>query len=455
MDQASPETTIDQPLGDDSPGIDARGEGPMRPSASDEVLFLGSSDGTFPHQLVSGVLASITDNDRFKELALGRIAADGRVFASYPELLGFLQSFIHGLIRDPDQLQVGDPFELHEALSRYRESVTETLDTYDTSTKPNPSAVFWPNPERDPESSIFNTMPYVENLGLISKETPIGSAGSCFAIELARSLQERGFNYVTTESEHEDARNGVFVDDYDPERPHMSFSANYGLLFNTPSFRQLAEKAFGLRHLPRILMPKELTTKGGSTLPVYKDPFRESVFYYSYEAYEANYEKHVAAVREAFLKCEYFVITPGLNECWEYAPDGSVLSRNPNRLDFYPLLCRRVLSVEENVQNLQWMIDIVRVHNPRFKVIISLSPVPFLATTRSRECHVVTANTHSKAVLRIAVEELVKANRDVFYFPSYELVTVCSESPWEADQRHVNRATVERVMQLFEAMFVH
>ena len=184
------------------------------------------------------------------------------------------------------------------------------------------------------------------------------------------------------------------------------------------------------------------------------DPFRENVFYYSYEHYEANYEKHVAAVREAFMKSEVFVITPGLNECWEYIPDGSVLSRNPHLPEFYPLVRRRTLSVEENVENLQRMIDIIRVHNPDLKVIISLSPVPFLATTRSHECHVIAANTHSKAVLRVAAEELVKANRDVFYLPSYELVTVCSENPWDPDQRHVNAATVERVMQLFEAMFV-
>jgi len=259
---------------------------------------------------------------------------------------------------------------------------------------------------------------------------------------------------VRTESEHDDALAGVFVDAYDPHRPEVSFSASYGLLFNTPSFRQLAEKAFGLRRMPRILLPSTITTTGGRDVPVYKDPFRDSVFFHSYEAYEANYEKHVAAVRRAFLESEYFVVTPGLNECWEYIPDGSVLSRNPGTYDFYPLLRRRTLSVEENVWNLQRMIDIVRVYNPDFKVIVSVSPVPFLATTRGRDCHVVVANAHSKAVLRVAVEKLVRANRGVFYFPSYEMVTVCTEQPWEADQRHVNKQTVERVMRLFDAMFV-
>jgi len=315
--------------------------------------------------------------------------------------------------------------------------------------------VFWPNPKREPSRSIYDTLPYIQNLGLVTKETPVGSAGSCFAFEFAHSLQRRGFNYVVTETEAEDAAAGVYVDGYNPQNPYARFSANYGILFNTPSFRQLAEKAFDVRRPRRILVPSHLPVSKTEKIPIYVDPFRENVYFRTREAYENNYEKHMNAIREAFLRSEFFVVTLGLNECWEFVPDGSVLSRNPRELDLYPLIRRRVLSVEENVANIQTLIDIVRAHNPDFKLIISVSPIPFLATTRGHEQHVVVANSHSKAVLRVAAEELVKANRGVFYFPSYELVTVCTRNPWSPDGRHVTEETVERVMQLFDAQFVH
>jgi hypothetical protein len=57
-------------------------------------------------------------------------------------------------------------------------------------------------------------------------------------------------------------------------------------------------------------------------------------------------------------------------------------------------------------------------------------------------------------VLRVAAEEIVKANEAVHYFPSFELVTTCTKTPWSEDQRHVSREVVGKVMEMFNAMFV-
>ncbi|MEX2451998.1 MAG: GSCFA domain-containing protein, partial [Rhodospirillales bacterium] len=297
--------------------------------------------------------------------------------------------------------------------------------------------------------SLFNIQPYLEPLNLIGKDTPVGSAGSCFGEEIAFEFQKRGFTYVITERE-DTYGDGVFFAGYDPDTPYARFSANWGIMFNTPSFRQLAEKAFGLRSLPKLLFEQDL----GNGKTLYGDPFREGVFFGSEAAFDANHEKHIAAARDAFLKSEIFIITLGLNECWELIADGSVFSRSPRTADLMGLVRPKVLSVRENVENIQAFIDIIRERNPAMKLIISVSPIPFVATVRSKECHVVTANTHSKAVLRVAADELVRANKDVYYFPSFELVTTCMENPWADDHRHVSRETVGKVMSLFNAMFV-
>jgi hypothetical protein len=77
-----------------------------------------------------------------------------------------------------------------------------------------------------------------------------------------------------------------------------------------------------------------------------------------------------------------------------------------------------------------------------------------MATGRSTEYNVIAANTHSKAVLTVAPDELVKNNEDMYYLPSYEMVTECIEDPWAEDHRHVKKSTVERVVQMFREVFV-
>lgn len=133
--------------------------------------------------------------------------------------------------------------------------------------------------------------------------------------------------------------------------------------------------------------------------------------------------------------------------------DGTVMSRNP-RKNMYQLVKHKTLTVSENVNNIQRFFDIIKSHNADFKLIISVSPIPFLATGRANEQHIITANCHSKSVLRVAVDELVSKNADMYYLPSYELVTECTENPWEADCRHVTENTVKRVVSMFKEIFV-
>jgi uncharacterized protein HemX len=68
--------------------------------------------------------------------------------------------------------------------------------------------------------------------------------------------------------------------------------------------------------------------------------------------------------------------------------------------------------------------------------------------------HIVEANLQSKSVLKVAAQAFVERNKEVYYFPSFETVTYCVQNPWDTDQRHVSRETVNRVMQLFTEMYV-
>ena len=315
---------------------------------------------------------------------------------------------------------------------------------YGPQDKPNPNAVYWPNPSHPhhPRSKYEET-PVALKHKIMNAKTPVGSAGSCFASEISYALQSRNFNYIVTERADNPAE-GVIVDCYKAGDKYAHFCANYGIQFNTPSFRQLAEKAFGTRKFEKLLIQQE----NG----LFVDPYRESVFFTSRKAYLADYEKHVEAIRNALTQCEVFIITLGLNECWQLS-DGSVIARNP-RYGLHPFAKHTVLTVEENIENVQTFYDLIKKHNPAIKLIISVSPVPFLATGLAETSHVIAANTHSKAVLRVAAESLVNSNDDMFYLPSYELITECIKEPFTEDHRHIKKSAVARVIDMFEDIFV-
>ncbi len=319
---------------------------------------------------------------------------------------------------------------------------------YDPADGKPAEAIYWPNPKRYPDQSLAALKPFVHRMPLVDAATPIGSAGSCFAFEISHAFQRRGFSYVIAEPQP-DGTNGVYSEGGRPDKSVTDFCAAWGLLFNSPSFRQLAERAFGERTFDRLLVRMDV---GGQSY--WTDPYREGVGFASPEAFDADYDKHLAAVREALTTAKVFIVTLGLNECWRLLHDGTALSRNPRGLSSYLTARPHVLSVEENVADIRRFAEIVRAHNPDFQLIVSVSPIPFMATTRAVDTHVVAANTHSKSVLRVAAEEICRADPQAHYFPSYELVTACLNDPWDADLRHVTRETVGEVMDLFDAMFV-
>jgi len=319
-----------------------------------------------------------------------------------------------------------------------------SLDVFVMANKPDPTAMMWPIPNHETHpNSKYAMSPFVVKPKIMTKNTPIGSAGSCFAVEIAEVLQKEEFNYVVTELGDNPLEEAI-IDGYEVDSGKAMYSANFGILFNTPSLLQLAQKAFSEKVFTKYL------AKAPNGL--YMDPYRENVYFRSEENYLRDYPKHVEAIKQVLLQSEVFIFTAGLNECWQMF-DGTVISRNP-REGFYHLIQHKVLTVQENIDNILSFFNLVKRHNPKFKLVLTLSPVPLLATGRAETHHILEANTHSKAVLRVALEEVVKQHEDIYYLPSYELVTECTENPWEPDHRHVTRDTVSRVVSMFKEMFV-
>jgi hypothetical protein len=384
---------------------------------------------------LSGVFPTLSYRERVRALLPRDV--NGRSFVEMEELLGAAVADLakSGAAEDSMMCQEFFSHKTMTALNRR---------AYVPKGRVNPDAVFWPDPTTPSLGrSLYTELPFAKRVPLINKQTRIVSAGSCFAAELAHSLQQNGYNYLVKEQNKGKPGSYEFLNvDVLPNS-----SAAWGIIFNTPSFRQLVEKAFGVRQLPHILWTQNIMGKLR-----YLDPFRENIGFDSPEAYEMNYEEHLRAARAAFEEMDVFVITLGLNEVWYFKADGSVFSRSPWRTA-PPLVGHRILTAEENIADLVRMTEILRVHNPGVSIICTVSPIPLHATFRGDEEHVVTANAHSKAVLRVAAEEFARRCKNTYYFPSYEVVTTSTEHPWTEDQRHVTRDAVSNVMTLFHRMF--
>ncbi len=358
-------------------------------------------------------------------------------------LLETLKMSFKGSINWEGELGIENMRNLSQ-VATYELELKDSLGRYDQSNKPSNSGIYWPIPNHPTHPGTkYESIPYVKKYPIMDANTPIGSAGSCFAQEIAMVFQETGHNYVITER-NDDPSSGIIIDNYHPGDKYAISCANYGIIFNSPSFKQLAERAFAVKPTKQLLFQQP----DGSWV----DPYRENVMFMTHEAYVNDYESHLEATRDALEQVDVFIITLGLNECWEFR-DGTVMSRMP-RANSYPLVKHKVLTVQENVDNIQTFFDIVKQHNPQLKLIISVSPVPFMATGRADEHHVISANAHSKAVLRVAAEQLVQNNEDMYYLPSYEMVTDCIKEPWAEDERHVKKSTVEKVVKMFQEIFI-
>jgi hypothetical protein len=167
-----------------------------------------------------------------------------------------------------------------------------------------------------------------------------------------------------------------------------------------------------------------------------------------------------AIERRRYLMADYFsrlssadvvVLTLGLNEVWSDAETGLRLNVAPTlkavreQPDRYSL---EVTSVGQNLEALEELRQRLLRLRPGLKIIVTVSPVPLELSFTGQDA--VTANTRSKAVLRVAAEEFAHANPDVDYFPSYEMITAApSGKAYLQDHVHVTDCAVGDVVGMF------
>lgn len=175
--------------------------------------------------------------------------------------------------------------------------------------------------------------------------------------------------------------------------------------------------------------------------------------WHGYDAEDFGYDESIRLkTKELFDQTEVFVLTFGLSEVWYDEPTGNVFWRTVPKAAYDPQRHKfRASTVAENADNMRAIHDLIQKHRPGAKTIFTLSPIPLVATFRDVSC--ITANSVSKSTLRVAVDEVVRERgkeSELYYWPSYEIVTDVLSDALMPDRRHPKPAVIEFIMTLFE-----
>lgn len=304
---------------------------------------------------------------------------------------------------------------------------------------------FWRRAVSDVEK--HNVDPVVTTKFKIDKREKVATAGSCFAQHISRMLHKAGFNYFVPED-------GSYLSpDIRKELNYGVFSARYGNIYTSRQLLQLLEECYDNRQTTDQAWKR---SDG-----VWVDPLRPRISpagFASPDEVKQSRTEHLMHVRRVFEECDIFIFTLGLTEAWRSKLDGTVFPIAPgvaggnfsnDRYEFVNLDVNDVLS------DMETFLEKFKVINTNAKILLTVSPVPLIATYE--RSHVLCATTYSKSVLRVAAEMLAKSRTWVDYFPSYEIIigNYNRSSYYESDYRQVSAIGVSHAMRCFNKNYLN
>ena len=302
-----------------------------------------------------------------------------------------------------------------------------------------PAHAFWRSAvvERQPQTLAALHQPKFE----LTPDTPILTAGSCFAQHLHRTLTQLNWRVITKEA----APNGMskrIAERY----AFGQYSARYGNIYTARQWVELIQEAVSDAPVSPIVWSKD-----GRFFDALRPSVEPKGLLHPDEVAQAR-NAHLAAVRHALAEAECVIFTLGLTEAWVDQSTGRTLPTAPGTVagtladapvSFVNFGYADVL--EDVKQARQMLRDI----NPAMRMLLTVSPVPLTATATS--AHVVQASTVSKSVLRAAADSIVTEFDDVDYFPSYEIITtpVLGGPFFDSNLRSPTKQGVDHVMKVF------
>lgn len=247
----------------------------------------------------------------------------------------------------------------------------------------------------------------------ISHCNQITCLGSCFAEEMSNEFIKNGF--------------GVFINPF-------------GVIFNPISISNIVSNALAKNHD----YDAEIVKHGDKYYSLHHHGTFASV---DIGELEDRIRLRNLQLKSALINSDFLFITFGTANVYRWKETGRVVA-NCHKLpqSFFE---KARLGIEEIVAVWRSAISALQSLNERIKIVFTVSPVRYLNFGMHE-------HQLSKAVLLLAVEELVQSIPEVFYFPAYELVIddLRDYRFMNEDLIHPNKQAIQYVWEkLSEAFF--
>ena len=301
----------------------------------------------------------------------------------------------------------------------------------------NPDYTFWDRAISENAVGEINPTFGMSPLRLSSSDA-VMTMGSCFAQHVSQRLSKVGLNFLVSENH---PQNIVL----NAEGAYGVFTARYGNIYTIAQALQLLKRCLG-------------QFKGGDIWTYksnYIDSFRPRAVPGGFESEEslvADRQRHLQATLRGFQTAQVLVFTLGLTEGWKNLETGQIYAIAPGVIggEFNANLHHAFnMSMHQSFSDLDELVKLLKTVNPTLKIILTVSPVPLAATHTGK--HVLVATFSGKAKLRVVAEEVSQANKNVDYFPSYEIIQGLAQAGryYKSDLHEVETRGVDHIMRVF------
>jgi hypothetical protein len=306
-----------------------------------------------------------------------------------------------------------------------------------------PDFNFWHRSVASPY--ISHVDPVIKSKIIINSDK-VATIGSCFAQHLSRKISDSGLNYFVAEAP---------IQNLDPfeaiKKNYGVFSARYGNVYTPRQALQLFDRAFG-----HFDADSNIWLRGNRYIDAYRPRIEPDGFFSEQDLLEDRLN-HLKCVRRVFNESNWLIFTLGLTEAWQSTNDRSLFPLPPGICgekfdeDKYEFVN---FNSTEIFLDLKCLIEKIIAINPTINILLTISPVPLIATYENR--HVLVSTCVSKSILRVAVDEVEKIFSNVFYFPSYEIINSPSNAGkfFSDDLRSINNLGINHIMKIFSKHFI-
>jgi len=165
----------------------------------------------------------------------------------------------------------------------------------------------------------------------------------------------------------------------------------------------------------------------------------------SMEALSDQIRTALMATKAFMEKSEWLIITPGTAWVYELKDDQIVANchKQPNST-----FRKRLLTPEEITASWESLYEEIKKQRPDLRILWTISPVRHVRDGLKE-------NNESKGILHLAVKEIVKANENCFYFPSYEIMidVLRDYRFYHKDRIHPNEEAIGYIFDQFGNTF--